>query len=249
MMHKMLGVIATVALLAGCNSEDSGGGGGLSFDVSGHWQLLIDDEGSFEPIFNLVVDPEGRFMATDGDETLIGHDTDSIKLAGSGVSGAGVTCVREGDSLTGFDCADLSFSLAIEDNDTLMGPLIIKHGSTEIRFQVKAVRLTELDQPVDIANLARSWSSVAETGGALQLDTDGSFTTSHPSGDVSTGVATEVANNVFRIEGEATFDDTSVAITGLGFIDQYGFLNVGVGAVNADSDVISTGDLYELLDE
>lgn len=241
MKDKMLGIITTILLLVGCDSSDSGG---LSFDVTGHWQLLadVDEEAGLDPVINLVIDSEGRFIGTDGIDTMVGRETDSFKLAGVGVGGTGLTCFSEG-GISDVDCVDLSFSLAIKDDNTLAGTLSIEEDSEEFIIDVTLKRLTALNKVVGLAGLAGSWVSI-ETGTALQINPDGSFVSSNPNGDTSEGFASEAANNMFSIDGEVTIDDNPIAIIGLGFIDQDDLLNVGVSGIALGS-VITIGDLYE----
>ncbi|PTY37019.1 hypothetical protein BGP77_06970 [Saccharospirillum sp. MSK14-1] len=243
MMNKWLCIITTLMFLAGCNSED-GGKPLLSFDVSGHWQVSIDTGDEFEPLQTIVVDPEGRFMGTDGENTLVGRDADSLKLDGKGVSGSGVVCNEDGDEPLGFSCNEVSFNLVIEDDDHLVGSATFVVEPTSISVDVKLERLKELDVDIDDPELYGSWESVNGTGTTLQVNSDLTFTAEHANGDGAEGQYSKESANIYSVEGAASYDGTEVAITGLGFFDADGQLTIGVSA-ELDGNVFATGDLYQ----
>ena len=244
MKDKMLGIITTILLLVGCDSSDSGG---LSFDVSGHWELslrLVDFDENFESIANVVVDPEGRFMFTDGDFTAVGRNADSIKLNGSGVSLSSVGCFPDDGSTTGFICDPESLDFEIVDANTLLASIEdTLLGVIEYRLQ----RLPQLDKAVAFSELAGSWQSTAGTGSALVVNVDGSYRLVRFDGGEVEGNSAIAANNIFTIDGATTFGGEPVEVSGLGFVDAEGLLNIGVSAV-VNGEIIATGDIFSFIE-
>jgi len=247
MKYEMLGVIATVLLLAGCNSEDSGGGGGLSFDVTGHWQLSADMDGSGEkPILNVVVDPKGRFMGTANKTTLVGHQNDSVRLDGDGVIGQGFSCE---DTPQGYVCQDVTFKLDIFDDSTTNGTmkLVNKEDDSVLVLEVTLVRLPELtNKVVDISEIAGSWESATGYSTVIQINTDGSFSAVNGGAQFIDGTYEQIkGTNVARFEGDLSLENGATeTINGLGFINTNDQLHLG-GFVDIDDNSFTVGDSYK----
>ncbi|MFG1497249.1 hypothetical protein ABMA57_11505 [Saccharospirillum sp. HFRX-1] len=261
MKKELLSVFAVAALLAGCNSESNGGPGSLSFDVGGHWEIS-ELEGISKHFMNIVVDPDGRFMGTQGDPniTIIGSDAGAIGLEGSGVSGLARYCkpiTKTEDEPYPHECGSLSLNLNIEDDNTMVGELVMTDPTNAegASVEVKVERLTDLNQPKDLGvNLNSTWlslyirdqnpgSSNGQQDATVNIDySAGTFTYTYKNFSVQ-GSISEVADNIYSVK---SFEGESITANGLAFVDADGLLHMGVVA-GTGADSVILGDIYRNL--